>query len=79
MIREREQLELVLFPGVPWDGKSPRGLTRVGLGLIFNARALEKHERSFVDPKQLELWPATIKVPVRAPSISAATLLDLPF
>ena len=36
----------------PWGGRSPRSLTRVALGFIFEARAA-KDERFFVDPDQL--------------------------
>ncbi len=51
-----EQLELRLFPGEPWEGVSPRGLTRGHLGLIFKPQGVRA--RAFLyDPNQLELWP----------------------
>jgi len=50
------QLELNLFPDEPWGGHSPRGLTRVGLGLIFKARATEARV-IFEDPMQMDLFP----------------------
>ena len=40
----------------PWGGRSPRGLTRVALGLIFKAGALEQHERFGFHPDQLGLF-----------------------
>ncbi len=49
-----EQLELDLFPGVPWAGRSPRGLTRVGKELYLRQEPLG-HEVE-VDPTQLLLW-----------------------
>jgi len=74
-MREPKQLELALFPGEPWNGKSPRALTRVGLGLIFTARA--DGARVSLDPAQLELFPRRrqrFNIVRRAP-----TLLPLPF
>ena len=58
--RDSDQLELSLFEGVPWEGRSPRALTRVGLTReaevsIFPSRA-GGHE-VFVDPEQYGLWP----------------------
>jgi len=58
--RVGEQFDLDLFPGVPWGGRSPRGLTRVRLGLIFNARAEEPRGFSR-DQAQLVLWPVSKK------------------
>jgi len=69
------QLELDLFHGEPWSGKSPRALTRGHLAFIFNARA-EEVRTLFCDLQQLELWPAKLKGLVTAPS--APTLLPLP-
>ena len=53
--RDSEQLELALFPGVPWNGRSPRVLTRAQLGVIFTARA-ESHAVE-MHPEQLMLFP----------------------
>ena len=53
--REQQQLELGLFRGVPWDGHSPRALTRVRTGLILR-QAPPFHE-VFFNADQLELWP----------------------
>ena len=76
--RDSYQLEFDLFPGVPWQGRSPRVLTRGYLGVIFNQRG-EKHERLFRDPNQLELWPTEQKAKARrAEAPSASTLLPLP-
>ncbi len=56
------QLQLGLFPGEPWDGRSPRVLTRARLGVIFKAQA-EKDDRFVADPDQTDLWPAAIVAP----------------
>ena len=53
--REGEQLLLPLFEGVPWDGRSPRGLTKVGLGLYLGPEP-PRHE-VHLPPEQFELWP----------------------
>jgi len=47
---------------LPWQGRSPRVLTRGHLGLIFKARAV-KSVSEFVDPLQLELRLTTKKAP----------------
>ena len=80
-----EQLELGLFLDEPWEGRSPRVLTRGHLGLIFNPRG-EKSAGDFVNPAQLEFWPVgrsarnKIRGPAkRGPFPSAPTLLSLPF
>ena len=49
------QLELDLFPGVPWNGRCPRVLTRGVLGLFLRPEP-PRHE-VFFDPEQLEFWP----------------------
>ncbi len=76
-----EQLDLGLFHNEPWEGRSPRGLTRGHMGLIFKPQGAE-HER-FFDPEQLELWPIrrstgrkNAELSFEAPS--APTLLPLP-
>ncbi len=50
------QFELDLFPGCPWDGRSVRGLTRVGKGLFLRQEP-PGHEVER-DLTQLSLWPA---------------------
>jgi len=56
VLRDSEQLELDLFPGVPWAGVSPRLLTKCRTSLFLRQEP-PRHER-FFDPEQLELWPA---------------------
>jgi len=78
-MRDEAQLELDLFPGEPWNGRSPRVLTRVGLGLIFTARA--DGARVILDPRQLELFPRRRQRKAYrrpAPSRTAPSLLPLP-
>jgi len=48
------QLELDLFPGVPWAGKSPRALTRAQIHLSL--RREPPGHAVCVDPMQLSLW-----------------------
>ena len=69
------QLRLALHPGEPWNGRSPRALTRVGLGLIFTA--LADGARVISDPTQLELFPRWRQRLKR--KSGAPTLLPLPF
>ena len=61
-----EQLDL--FEGelsaLPWRGRSPRSLTRVGLGL-FLKRERRKDDRFFVDANQYDLFPEAIEGPRR--------------
>jgi len=59
---------------VPWDGRSPRSLTRARLAL-FLRREPQKDERFFVDPCQRDLFRAAIQGP---PRYGGAPLL-LPF
>ncbi len=65
--RDGDQLLLELFKGVPWDGRSPRALTRVGLGVILKARAPEPRgvasEAELERLGQLQLWPYEKKSP----------------
>ncbi len=70
-----EQLELQLFPRDPWNGVSPRALTKVGLSAIFKPQAQE-HKRFFVDPDQLGLELAGEKAP-RARSRGAPLLIPI--
>ncbi len=54
------QLELALDDvrkRIPWDGQSPRGLTRVSK-LLFFKRERQKQERFFADPNQVDLFGA---------------------
>jgi len=50
-----DQLRLRLFDDLPWDGVSPRFLTR-GFIPLFLRQKPPSHE-VFFDPEQLELWP----------------------
>ena len=70
------QLELDLFPGEPWAGKSPRALTRVGLGLIFKAQAVRA--RVSFDERQLDFFPRR-RQRLNQRGRTAPTLLPLPF
>ncbi len=61
-----EQLEL--FEGgltvvrIPWEGRSPRALTRVGLGITLKAQAA-KSVSDFVRTGQYDLWLAAEEGP----------------
>jgi len=77
-IRVGDQFELDLFPGVPWGGRSPRSLTRVGSGL-FSRQEPPGHEVE-MDPAQLELIPGgkvAIRDLVLPPAVGAPSLLPL--
>ncbi len=41
---------------IPWGGKSPRGLTKVGLSSIFKAQAAKERSTIHVDPRQYDLF-----------------------
>jgi len=57
------QLRLPLYLGEPWDGRSPRALTRGHVGVILKAQA-EKSVSDFVsDENQLDLWVTVRKAP----------------
>ena len=71
------QLELDLWPGEPWGGRSPRGLTRVGLGLIFKPQGVRARV-TFCDSTQLQLWPL-METRRKQQSRTAPTLLPLPW
>ena len=76
--RDGDQLELDLFPGVPWNGRSPRALTRCRNGLYLRPEP-PGHE-VFFDPEQLELWQADRPHRKRGPRRRAAgapLLVDL--
>ena len=50
--------QLYLFEGMvdlPWDGRSPRSLTRSAKALFFK-RERQKNERFFVDVNQMDLF-----------------------
>jgi len=54
------QLELVLgdpVKRIPWDGQSPRGLTR-GAKVLYSKRERGEDDRFFVDPNQGDLFHA---------------------
>ena len=70
------QFELDLFPGEPWGGYSPRGLTRVGLGVILKPRGVRARVR-FSDPLQTEMFPRRRQRLIQE-SRTAPTLLPLP-
>ena len=57
--RVGDQLELDLFTGVPWSGRSPRALTKARSGL-FLRREPGGHEVD-PDPLQLSFWPVARK------------------
>ena len=68
------QLQLDLFPGVPWSGRSPRFLTRCSEAL-FLRREPQKDDRNRIDPDQMDLFHAAI-TPPRKPSEGAPLLLE---
>ena len=56
LLRDGDQLLLELDWGrEPWQGRSPRLLTKAGLAL-FSRQKPPCHE-VFFDPEQLEFWP----------------------
>ncbi len=59
---------------IPWEGRSPRVLTRVARSLIFKAGAVKKDDRNR-DPTQLDLF----LVPDKGPFVyeGAPLLLEL--
>jgi len=72
------QLDLweVELAALPWQGRSPRGLTKARK-VVFLRREPLKDERFFVDPDQIDLFPAAIKGPPRyegAPSLGSPFL-----
>ena len=68
--RVGDQLELWAGPDglspeemkLPWAGRSPRGLTRVHLGLILKPRGVKSVSDLF-EPIQIDLWPAKFEKP----------------
>jgi len=71
------QLRLALFMGQPWDGRSPRGLTKVALGLILKPRGVRR-ESIFADPLQIDMFARKRAPRLRLGAPSASTLLPLP-
>ncbi len=69
-----DQLELQLFEGVPWAGRSPRALTRAGSGFILKPEAAEA-VTFLLDPDQLEFFPRDCRSRERGPSYAGAPLL----
>ncbi len=76
------QLELGLFRNEPWEGRSPRVLTRGRLGVIFNPRGEKSTSDFVIDPLQMDLFPRREahrkRSPERRPSFAAALLIPLP-
>ena len=65
MSRDSDQLDL--WPDwverirrSPWEGRQPRGLTKVALGLYLR-REPQKSVRDLLWPAQLELFPEAIR------------------
>ncbi len=56
-LSDGDQLRLDLFSDSPWDGRSPRVLTRGHLAVIFKAKAGESTS-AFLDPRQVDMWPS---------------------
>ena len=77
ILRDGDQFELDLFPGVPWRGHSPRGLTRVRSGLFLRPEPA-CHEVQ-TDSTQLDFWPGGSKATKRKrpPPAEGASLLLL--
>ncbi len=69
------QLRCDLFPQEPWDGRSPRGLTRVGLGVILKPGGVESVS-DVLDPLQVLMFPRRRQR--RRQSRTAPLLLPLP-
>ncbi len=61
--RDGDQLRLELFVGVPWDGRSPRALTKGSTALSLRREPVRAHE-VFVDPEQYDLWPLEVSGPI---------------
>jgi len=48
---------------VPWQGRSPRGLTRVALGVILKAQAGKSMSDFVSDENQYDLWVSIKRLP----------------
>ncbi len=75
ILRDGDQLELDLFPGVPWQGHAPRALTRVKSGLFL--RQEPPSHGVYLDPAQLDFWRGRSKATMkkRPPREEGASLL----
>jgi len=69
-LRDGDQLRLDLFPEVPWDGRSPRGLTRSKKGLYLKPELPRPRGDGGSSDDQLELWPIDGPHGERAPPTS---------
>jgi len=75
-----EQLELALGDvhlKLPWEGRSPRGLTRVALSPFFKAQAAKDARHR--DPTQLDLFVRNGRRKPPELYRGASPLLPLPF
>ncbi len=74
-LRDGDQLSLDLFPGVPWDGCSPRALTQARTALFLRPEP-PRHE-VHMDSRQYEMWPVSVRPPrgKRPPQTAGASLL----
>ncbi len=78
LTRDGEQLEFRLFDSEPWDGRSPRALTKARKALFLRQKP-PSHE-VFFDPEQLEFWPETLATQKDAPPVrygGAPLLVDV--
>ncbi len=57
-----EWLALGVGLGLPWEGRSPRALTRGSKWAIFKQQGV-KSMGDFVDPEQYDLWRRIKKAP----------------
>ena len=76
---DQRQLELDLFPGEPWGGRSPRVLTK-GYSPLFLRQKPPKAMRLVEVGDQLELWPVEGPGRNKSPhrlSVGAPSLLEL--
>ena len=75
-LREGDQFVLDLFPGEPWDGRSPRSLTRVLTGGLFFRPEPPGHEVE-LDAMQLDFFRGRSKAAKkkRPPQAEGASLL----
>ncbi len=76
LLRDGDQLRLDLFAAEPWDGQSPRVLTRT-FGRLFLRQKPPSHEVFFVDPDQYDLWRPIGHPEEKAPPSSSGGALSL--
>ena len=55
-LREGDQFVLDLFRGEPWDGRSPRGLTRAGKALYLRPEPPRREVLHVTDRDQYDFW-----------------------